>query len=129
MNGIPRWLQWRNGQELDEEIQAHLDLATQAGIERGLPPEEAAFAARRALGNVTRLKERAREADPLSWIGSIARDLRYSARSLARNRSFTIAAVFSLALGIGANSAIFSFVDGLLLHPLEVPHASEIVRI
>lgn len=126
---LPRWLQWRSRQELDDEIQAHLDLAAQAGIDRGLAPEEARYAALREMGNTTRLKERAREADPLSWFESIARDLRYSARSLARNPSFTIAAVFSLALGIGANSAIFSFVDGLLLRPLEVPRASEIVRI
>ncbi len=130
---LPRWLQWRSRPELDDEIQAHLDLATQAGIERGLSPEEARYAALREMGNTTRLKERAREADPLrlirSMAESIAKDLRYSARSLARNPSFTIAAVFSLALGIGANSAIFSFVDGLILRPLEVPRASEIVRI
>jgi predicted permease len=126
---LPRWLRWRSRQELEEEIQAHLDLATQAGIERGLAPEEARYAALRELGNTTRLKERAHEGDPLTWIESIAKDLRYSARSLARNPSFTIAAVFSLALGIGVNSAIFSFVDGLLLRPLEVPHASEVVRV
>jgi predicted permease len=129
MSRLPRWLRWRSRQELDEEIQAHLDLATEAGIERGLSKEDARYAARREVGNTTLLKERAREGDPLSWIESIARDLRYSARSLARNRSFTIAAMFSLALGIGANSAIFSFVDGLLLRPLEVPRASEIVRV
>src|SRR5579863_228838 len=126
---LPRWLQWRSRPELEEEVQAHLDLATQAGIELGLAPEEAHYAALREMGNTTRLKERAREAYPLSWIESIAKDLRYSARSLARNPSFTTAAVFSLALGIGANSAIFSFVDGLLLRPLDVPRASEIVRV
>ncbi len=126
---LPRWLRWRSRPELDEEVQAHLDLAEQAGIERGLTPEEARYAALREMGNTTRLKERAREADPLAWIESIAKDLRYSARSLARNPSFTIAAIFSLALGIGANSAIFSFVDGLLLRPLEVPRSSEIVRV
>ena len=126
---LPRWLRWRSHQELDEEIAAHLDAATRTGIERGMTPDDAAFAARRRLGNVTRLKERAREGDPLFWIENIAKDVRYSARSLARNPSFTIAAVFSLALGIGANSAIFSFVDGLLLRPLDVPHSSEIVRV
>jgi predicted permease len=126
---FPRWLLWRSRRELDEEIQAHLDLATEAAVERGLPPEEARYAARREMGNTTLLIERAREGDPFSWIESIAKDLRYSTRSLARNPSFTIAAVLSLALGIGANSAIFSFVDGLLLRPLEVPRSSEVVRV
>ncbi len=126
---LPSWLRWRSHQELDEEIGAHLDAETRAGIERGMTPDDAAFAARRRLGNMTRVKERAREADPLFWVENIAKGVRYSARSLARNPSFTIAAVLSLGLGIGANSAIFSFVDGLLLRPLEVPRASEIVRV
>jgi macrolide transport system ATP-binding/permease protein len=125
----PRWLQWRSRQELDDEIRAHIDLATQAGIDRGLSPEHARYAALREMGNTTCIKERAREADPLSWIESIVKDLRYATRSLARNPSFTSAAVLSLALGIGANSAIFSFVDYLLLRPLGVPRPSEMVRI
>lgn len=129
MSRLPRWLRWRSREELEEEIQAHIDLETQSAIERGLTPEEARYAASRAIGNATRVKERAREADPLAWMESIAKDLRYALRSLARSPSFTVAAVLSLALGSGVNSAIFSFVDGLILRPIQVPRASELVRI
>ena len=129
MSRLPRWLRWRSSQEFDEEIAGHLDAGTRAGIERGLTPEEARYAALRQIGNVTRLKERAREADPLFWIESIAQDVRYALRGLARHRSFTLAAVLSLALGIGANSAIFSLVDAIALRPLPVPRPSEIVRV
>jgi hypothetical protein len=123
------WLRWRSGEELDEEIAAHLEFATKAGIERGLTPDEAAFAARRGLGNATRLKERAREGDPLFWIGSIAKDVRYTLRSLRRNPGFTAAAVLSLALGIGVNCAIFSFADAMMFQPLDVPKPGEMVSV
>lgn len=126
---LPRWLQWRSSQELDEEIQAHLDLETRAGIERGLPRDEARFAALRQMGNVTRLKERAHERDPLFWLEATAKDIRYALRSLRRNPGFTAAAALSLALGIGVNGAIFSFADGLLLRPLDVPHPNELVDV
>jgi len=66
MSRLPRWLRWRSRRELDDEIQAHLDFATQAGIERGLTPEAAHYAALHEMGNTTLLKERAREADPLA---------------------------------------------------------------
>jgi predicted permease len=126
---LPRWLQWRSSQELDEEIAAHLELATQTGVDRGLTPEEARYAALRGMGNATRVQERAREGDPLFWIGSLAKDVRYALRSLRRNPAFTAAAVLSLALGIGVNSAVFSFTDGLLLRPMDVPHASRLVQV
>ncbi len=103
---LPRWLRWRSPRELDEEIAARLGFATTAAIERGLPPEEAAFAARRALGNSTRLKEQARERDPLLGFENIAKDVRYALRSLRRNPGFTTAAVLSLALGATAESVL-----------------------
>lgn len=126
---IRRWFRWRSGTELDEEIAAHLDAATRAGMERGLEPEEARFAARREMGNVTRVKERAREGDPLFWIESAFKDIRYALRSLRRNPGFTAAAVLSLALGIGVNCAMFSFADALLLRPLDVRNPGEIVQV
>ncbi len=94
-----------------------------------MAPEVARYAALRKMGNVTRVRERAREADPLFWVELIAKDARYAIRSLARNRSFTLAAVLSLGLGIGANSAVFSFWDAVAFRPLPVPRASEIVRV
>jgi predicted permease len=120
-------LRWRKDSEFDEEIQAHLDCEIQANLERGMAPEEARAAALRKFGNRTCVKERAREADPLFWVESAARDLRFGVRNLSRSPGFTAVAVLSLALGIGANSAAFSFVDGLLLRPLDVPRDGELV--
>jgi predicted permease len=126
---LPRWLRWRSENEFDEELSAHLELAVEAGIERGLTPEEARFSAVRAMGNVTRVKERARAADPLFRLETAARDVRHALRGLRRNPGFTAAGILSLALGIGVNCAIFSFVDGLLLRPLDVRHPEQIVDI
>ncbi len=126
---LPKWLRWRSEEELDEELQAHLDDAVQLNLDRGMSPEEARYAARRAVGNPTRIKERAREADPIFRFELIAKDLAYAWRGLRRNPGFTFAAVVSLALGIGANTAIFSFVDAIMLRPLPVPRPEEIVRV
>lgn len=126
---IPRWLRWRSRQELDEELAAHLEAETAAGIGRGLAPEEARFAALRKMGNTTRLKERAREHDPVFFFENIVKDIRYALRSLRRNPGFTIAAVLSLALGIWVNCTIFSFADALLLRPLDVRNPGEIVHV
>jgi hypothetical protein len=126
---LPRWLRWRSDAELDEEIHAHLELEIQANLDRGLTPEEARHAALRTLGNRTRLKERAREGDPVVRLEGLVTDARYAWRSLRRSPSFTLAAVLSLALGIGANSAIFSFLDAVLLRPLDVPRPGELVKI
>lgn len=126
---LPRWLRWRTDHELDEEIQGHLEAEVQANLERGLAPDEAHYAALRNFGNLTRMRERAREADPFHGIESVWRDLRYAIRGLARNPGFTAAAVLSLALGIGVNSAMFSLADAILLRPLDVPHPGNLVRV
>jgi predicted permease len=126
---LPKWFRWRSDEELDEELQAHLEDAVQLNLDRGMAPEEARFAARRVVGNPTRIKERAREADPFFKLDLIAKDLHYAWRGLRRNPGFTFAAVLSLALGIGANTAIFSFVDGLMLRPIPAPRAQELVRV
>ena len=126
---LPKWLRWRSNEELDEELQAHMEDAVQLNLDRGMSPEEAHYAARRVVGNPTQIKERAREADPLFKLELIAKDLHYAWRGLRRNPGFTFAAVLSLALGIGANTAIFSFVDGLMLRPIPVPRPQELVRI
>jgi predicted permease len=125
----PKWLRWRSDAEFEEELQAHLDMEIQANIERGMSAGEARYAAMRTLGNRTRIQENAREGNPMSWVESVAGDARYAWRNLRRSPGFTLAAVFSLALGIGANSAIFSFLDAVLLRPLDVPRAGELVKI
>ncbi|HEX5432009.1 MAG TPA: ABC transporter permease, partial [Bryobacteraceae bacterium] len=124
---ILRWLHWRTDRELDEEIEAHLDSEIQSNLERGLSPEEARFAALRAMGNRTQLKERIREADPLRWLEPVAKDVRYAIRGLARNPGFTAVVVLTLALGIGANTAIFSVADAVWFAPLPYPDSNRVM--
>jgi putative ABC transport system permease protein len=126
---LRRWLQWRTDQELDEEIASHLDLDIRAHIDRGLAPDEARAAAFRQFGNRTRVKERARETDPFFGVETFVRDVLYGLRSLRRNPGFTAAAAVSLALGICANTVIFSLVDSTLLKPLALPDPDRLVVI
>ncbi len=118
---LPRWLRWRTNQELHEEIHAHLELEIQANLDRGLSPKEARYAALRRFGNPARVEEAAREGDPLFGIATFFRDVRYGIRNLRRNPGFAAAAIISLALGIGANTLIFSVLDATLLKPLAFP--------
>lgn len=115
-------------QELDEEVQHHIELKARENIEAGMPPEEARYAALRAFGGVEQKKEECRDADRLRWIEDLVQDLRYGVRQLRRNPGFTVVAVLTLALGIGANTAVFSLLDGLVLRPLPVPHPEQLVR-
>ncbi|MBZ5634502.1 MAG: ABC transporter permease [Acidobacteriia bacterium] len=126
---LPRWLRWRTEHELSEEIQSHLDIETQANVERGLSPDDARYAALRQFGNRTRLEERTREGDPLFSMETVARDILYAIRSLRRNPGFTAAATISLALGIGANTLIFSLLDSTLLKPLAFPDPNRLAVI
>ncbi len=115
--------------DLDREIAHHLAEKREMLIERGMTESDAAAEARRRFGNATAQKERARDADLLTWIDSAFTDVRYSLRALRRSPAFTIVAVLSLALGIGANTAIFSLVNAVLLRSLPVSHPEEIVAV
>jgi putative ABC transport system permease protein len=121
----------RNRQErdLDEELQFHIELKTQENIAAGMPPEEARYAALRSFGGVEQKKEECRDADRLRWIEDVIQDLRYGLRQLRRNPGFTAVAVLTLALGIGANTAIFSVIDIALLRPLPYSHPEDLVDI
>src|SRR5687768_7552252 len=105
----------RSDGDLENELRLHLELAAEAARRRGLSAGEAAREAQRAAGGVAQSMEALRGQRGLPWLEDLARDVRYGCRMLARSPGFTLVAVISLAIGIGANSAAFSFADGLLL--------------
>jgi predicted permease len=115
--------------ELDEELQFHLDRHIEEQIANGLAPQDARLAALRAIGGLSLRKEECRDMRRVSLIENLIRDVRYGARTLRGSPAFTAVAILSLALGIGATSAIFSAADALLLRPLPVPRANQVVTI
>lgn len=115
--------------ELDAEVQAHLELAEHDALARGLTPAEARDHARRAFGGVQQMKERHRDDRSARWLENLVRDVRYGVAALQRDPGFTLVAVGVLALGIGANTAMFSLVDGVLLQPLPFPDPERLVRV
>ncbi|HWR51470.1 MAG TPA: ABC transporter permease [Bryobacteraceae bacterium] len=115
--------------ELDDEVQFHLEMLEQEHRARGLTEEDARLAARRDFGGITQVKEVYRERRGLAFIETFAQDVRYGARVLRRNPAFTLAAVLSLALGIGANTAVFSVFNALLLRAVPVQNPRELVSI
>src|SRR5436305_11269351 len=119
----------RMERELSAEIEAHLSMQEAEFRERGLSPAEAHAAARREFGGVAQAMEDYRERRGLPWLESFARDARYAVRGLWHNPGFAAAAVISLALGIGANTAIFSLFHALMLRLLPVERPQELVSL
>jgi predicted permease len=116
-------------QELDEELAFHLDYLQREGIARGLSPQEARRQARLALEGTDRTKEECRDMRGITFIEHLAQDLRYGWRGLRRDAGFAAIAIATLAVGIGANTAIFSALDAALLRPLPYPEPERIVEI
>src|SRR5277367_6409915 len=115
--------------ELDAEMASHMEMAVEENIRRGMNPEEALRQAMVRFGGVQQAREQQREARGLPWADVLMQDLRFTFRTLGRDRGFAFVAVLILGLGIGANIAVFSVVNTILLRPLPFHDPQQLVRI
>ena len=104
-------------QELKEELREHLDQQIEANVASGHVPEEARYSALRALGGMTQIEQQCRDARGGSFFEDLVQDLRYGLRQLLRSPGFSALAILCLTLGIGANAAVFSWIEGILFRP------------
>src|SRR6516165_5531359 len=116
-------------QELDDELRDHLEQATEEYVAKGMTQEEARRRARLDLGGIEQTKEKCRDARRVNWMQDLAQDLRYGLRILRKSPAFTSVAILTLALGIGATTAIFSALNPILFAPLPYPRAGQVMMI
>jgi len=115
--------------DMDEEMRFHLEMATRRNIERGMAPDEARRTAFVTFGGLAQQQDAALDAVPGHWADELRQDLTYAVRTLRRNPGFATSVVLTLALGIGANTAIFSVVNGVLIRPLPVPDPDRLMYV
>lgn len=115
--------------ERARELEAHLDIETDENIARGMSPDEARYAAERKLGNRLQIREEIYRMNTIGWLDALWQDLRFGFRLLARNPGFTLVAVLSLTVGIGANAAIFQVMNAVRLRTLPVARAEQLVEV
>ena len=126
---MPWWWRRKRERDLDREMEGHLELEAEEQRDAGLTPEQARYAARRALGNITNTKEEVREMWGWTWWEILARDFRYAARSLVKSPGFALTAVLTLALAIGAATIVFTVVDSVILKPLSYRDSESLVAL
>ena len=128
MGALNQW--WRRDRlerEVDAEFRYHVDREAEKWIAAGVPPEEARARALRSFGPMDKHKADTREARGISWVDELLQDLKYGLRGLAKNPGYAALAILTLGLGIGANAAIFSVINGVLLKPLPYEHGERLV--
>ncbi len=113
--------------QMDAELQLHLDLEIDKLVRQGIPRDEARTAALRAFGGVERVREECRDARHTAWADTLVRNVRWALRVLVRQPGYTIAVIATLGLGIGANTAVFSVIRGVVLEPLPYPESDRLV--
>ena len=126
-----RWIFRRDRveQALDDELRAYVEMAARDRMRDGVPAGEARRQALLELGGLEQTKEQVRSRRHGAWLGEMARDARYALRMFARTPGFTFVVVLTLALGIGANTAIFGLIDALILRSLPVPRPQELLQV